>query len=137
VITASDARIATLIGTRIDEYGPAFERLAGGRWVVWNWCAFTFGPVWALYRRMYLLAFASILLAIAIHLAPALWPAGAAFSNTVVWGSLLFGAFGNRALWLHTQRRLAKAKRLSAGPNRYAVWVLVALILIVFVVNRL
>lgn len=46
--------IAAVVGTKNEYYLPRFRRMVNtGRNTSWNWAAFIFGPLWLLYRKMY------------------------------------------------------------------------------------
>jgi hypothetical protein len=38
-------------------YEDAFNKIAAGKIITWNWAAFFFGSLWAFYRKMYCAAF--------------------------------------------------------------------------------
>ena len=53
---AADAREVRerLIGEKTEYYLPRFEKMETlNSFTSWNWCAFLFGPLWMLYRKMY------------------------------------------------------------------------------------
>lgn len=88
------------VGEKYDDYyGKKFRRFSEGKGsITWNWAAFFFGPMWFLYRRMYLLGGLLFLLALFLNLPPLQFFALAL--------ALCIGLFGNVAYYKHAVRRI-------------------------------
>ncbi len=101
---------AALIREKINYYLKRFESFddrGGGFIPSWNWAAFIFGGLWALYRKMYAVFF----VVLGISIIDATEPLGSPPYNLVylvLWFG--FGIYGNALYYRHTTRKIAKAR---------------------------
>lgn len=117
---------AAEIGSRNQEY--YLEKFAcideaDGRFIPsWNWAAFLFSALWALYRKMYGLFFATVAAAVLWEAIVAglqlSWPLGNLF-YFAAW--VLFGLFGNALYYKHASKKIEKAIALVGDSDRAAL----------------
>jgi len=131
-----------LIGKkRLDYYLKRFESFddrGGGFIPSWNWAAFFFTGLWALYRKMYAVFF--VVLGIPFILAiigATLIGVGPALGNLIQVVLMIgFGIYGNALYYRHTIRKIAKARttlpdaekilsyiQFKGGVHVWVIWV--------------
>ena len=100
---------------RLAYYEKALEAYQSRGKNTWNWGAFAFGPLWGVYRGMYLWAFVAFLFAFSpnileIFIAPLSKPPFSAFVHRTFRVVVLFlwGMFGNRMYFKFIIRRYKK-----------------------------
>ncbi len=132
-----------LIGKkRLDYYLKRFESFddrGGGFIPSWNWAAFFFTGLWALYRKMYAVFF----VVLGISFISAIFNILAFISPTPPLGILIrvvlmigFGIYGNALYYRHTIRKIAKARttlpdaekilsyiQFKGGVHVWVIWV--------------
>ncbi len=107
----------------VEYYKSAFALLDKEEKHTWNWCAFLFGPTWALYRKMYLYSFLGMillsLLTIIIKfimiksITPEAWE-NSTFAKFIELVSAIFcyviwGYFGNALYYRTVKKRIKRA----------------------------
>lgn len=99
----------TFIGPGADYYLNKFEKFSSADMerspVSWNWAAFFFGFVWMLYRKMYLWALVSFILALTPIAFPLLM--------------VLWGLTGNFLYYRHGRKKIMEVRlvNFSGGPT--------------------
>ncbi len=127
---------------RLDYYLKRFESFdnrGGGFIASWNWAAFFFNGLWALYRKMYAVFF----VVLGISFISAIFNILAFISPTPPLGILIrvvlmigFGIYGNALYYRHTKRKIAKARttlpdaekilsyiQFKGGVHVWVIWV--------------
>lgn len=132
-----------------------FDNQGNGRTISWNWAAFLFTGVWALYRKLYpwfwvftglmvfrvILALAPVLMSVNPTVYATLG-VGSAVLYLVVW--LGFALYANSLYHRHVKAKIDQAEssirdettrseylRFQGGVNRWVIWGGVALFLLV------
>lgn len=141
----SQERLREFVGRNADYYLPQWQD--DGAHTRFNIAAFFLGPLWMLYRRMYLVA-ATFIGIVALETVVSQWVAmSMGFAETPTWydRAMTFlyaavnGALGNRIYYWHAKRKLARlspdASATAAGGTSLVAaaipLVLAALVLLV------
>ena len=107
-----DPEVADLIGTNTPYYVDKFNHMKlQGKLTSWNWAAFFFGPIWMIYRKMYL--YGGIGAGVAFVL-PSLGNVGAVLSLA---GYIALGVLGNHLYMNHLEGVVTQA-RMMAQPQK-------------------
>lgn len=97
----------------------SFDAQGGGFYPSWNWAAFFFSAVWALYRRLHTVFFLIFGgLGVIVHifaLSPWLLTVDAIILPLCV---IIFGAYGNALYYKRTKREIAKAQARSENDQQ-------------------
>jgi len=105
---------ATFIGPKADYYIPQFQKLeASGSMFSWNWAAFLGGPLWMLYRKMWVYGLAAYAAAMILN---TVLPGFGGLLSLAIW--VAFGALGNWAYKNHVETELAKMASLDPATKR-------------------
>jgi len=106
---------AALIGEKRRDYYlkrfESFDDRGGGFIPSWNWAAFIFVGLWALYRKMYAVFFVTLGISIVWEIIDPTEPLGSPLYDLiylVLWFG--FGIYGNALYHRHTTRKIAKAR---------------------------
>ena len=141
---------------RDSEYRNKFLKILDGKRFVWNWAAFfvTILPIWAIYRKIYWLAFLSKIPLCICFLCWCLLslciPVGTAFGvalTVFVVGMSLLGFGGNYLYYQHLRGKIKRGYHLAPNIKNVDIiscWLLVppfaglalARVLIVYVIDR-
>lgn len=101
-----DADLISFIRDKSTEYSFKFQKLKqSGSKVSWNWAAFLFGPMWFMYRKLYLYGIGLFVVNFVIMLVT-----GFPFFSLIT--SVVAGLLGNYIYMLELDKKLPQAKNL-------------------------
>ena len=104
---------------KIEYYKAAFSLIDSCGKYIWNWPAFFFGEVWALYRKMCLYSFLGVILLLILHLL---------FDDKNVLGffgilyKFLWGRYGNALYYRTIKKKIERGYHLMDDHRATSFW---------------
>ena len=104
---------------KIEYYKAAFSLIDSCGKYIWNWPAFFFGSVWALYRKMYLYSFLGVILLLILHLL---------FDdkNVLIFFEILcrffWGRYGNALYYRTIKKKIERGYHLMDDHRATSFW---------------
>lgn len=136
----NDPLTEVFVAKNFSSYKRKWEKLKENKKASWNWAAFFLGPLWAIYRKMYLVAFLYFLASSVLEMIPVL----GSLLAIVIW--ILFSVYAHYLYYRFVKNKIAKIKaevkdetllqdtiKRKGGVNVWAP-IVVAILFVVFII---